>query len=169
MRAHGCEPWGRRFESCRNRFFSVPVAQWIQSARFRPVRPQVRVLPGALVASVAQRMKSGRVLSARSQVRILPGAHVMSYCGEGPAAPPGLIRLSCRVRLPAPQLLMHAEPAGDGTGLTYRIRWVRSPGRVLQAGVAQLVEAPDRESGGLRVRLPLPALPTVSCRSSPTW
>ena len=110
-----------------------PCSSVEQSARLRPVRPQVRILPRALQASVAQWMKSGRVLSARSQVRVLPGAQLSRlYCGVGPGAPPGLIRQGSRVRLPAPQLLMHAEPAGDGAGPTHRSRWVRSPGRALK-------------------------------------
>jgi hypothetical protein len=97
---------------------SRPCSSVDESARLRTVRPQVQFLPGALF-----------------------------HCGEGPDAPPGLIRQGHRVRLPAPQLLMHAEPAGDGVGPTHRFRWVRSPGRALSAGVAQLAEAPDRESG----------------------
>jgi hypothetical protein len=110
-----------------------PCSSVEQSARLRPVRPQVRILPRALQASVAQWMKSGRVLSARSQVRVLPGAQLQtSSCGVGPDAPPGLIRQGSRVRLPAPQLLLHAEPAGDGVGPTHRFRWVRSPGRALR-------------------------------------
>ncbi len=137
---------------------SCPCSSVDESARFRTVRSQVQFLPGVLVASVAQWIKSGRVLSARSQVRILPGAHCNVYCGEGPGAPPGLIRLSHRVQLPAPQLLMHAEPAGDGVGPTHRFRWVRSPGRALSSRSSPIGRGARMRVWRMRVRLPLPAL-----------
>ncbi len=126
-----------------------PCSSVEQSARLRPVRPQVRILPRALQASVAQWMKSGRVLSARSQVRVLPGAQLHSLIAEWGRAPhrvsyarvPGFDSLLRNFSCTPSQLETASVPHTDFAGFDPQ-------GVHFQAGVAQLVEAPDRESGG---------------------
>jgi hypothetical protein len=124
-----------------------PCSSVEQSARLRPVRPQVRILPRALQASVAQWMKSGRVLSARSQVRVLPGAqHVSLRSGAG--RPTGSHTPGFQGSTPC-SATSHARRASWRRRRSHTpISLGSIPRACTQAGVAQLVEAPDRESGG---------------------